>query len=342
MAEKALPLGEDVAGASLQCRNRSHDNEDRVSIGSISEGNLRFIAVLDGHGGSGCSEYMHTYLKDTVAHTLESSNGNTEQALKLGLDITEINFFQKSSNDSSGCCVVVALVDNTHITIANVGDCRAILVGRAETVFSTQDHRPTDPTEQSRVEAAGGFVVRNRVFGLLGVSRSLGDKDFKTEDVSGSVISTPDISKIPLSPDHEFLVLASDGVWDRLSTEDVLTLVFKSLYADHMTCSEVSNLLVHKALVAGSGDDISAAILRLRTEPVIDVQSFLQRRMESAGDRLLDMFKRRASSETSSEHRSNSYSCVKHNKPLSGITHSIPHCTTVDSDDENGTQFFDF
>ena len=42
-----------------------------------------------------------------------------------------------------------------------------------------QDHKATDDTEISRIEAANGFVVRRRVMGVLAVARSFGDYALK-------------------------------------------------------------------------------------------------------------------------------------------------------------------
>lgn len=59
--------------------------------------------------------------------------------------------------------------------VANVGDCRAVLCRRGKSIAMTRDHTPSMPTEAARIEAAGGFVSRGRVNGILGVSRSFGD-----------------------------------------------------------------------------------------------------------------------------------------------------------------------
>lgn len=59
--------------------------------------------------------------------------------------------------------------------VANVGDCRAVLCRGGDAVVITTDHTPSVPSEAARVEAAGGFVSRGRVNGILGVSRSFGD-----------------------------------------------------------------------------------------------------------------------------------------------------------------------
>lgn len=59
--------------------------------------------------------------------------------------------------------------------VANVGDCRAVLCRAGKAVTLTKDHTPSVPGEAARVEAAGGFVSRGRVNGILGVTRSFGD-----------------------------------------------------------------------------------------------------------------------------------------------------------------------
>ena len=49
------------------------------------------------------------------------------------------------------------------------------LHARALFSFAVQDHKATDTVERTRVEAAGGFVIRKRVMGVLAVARSFGD-----------------------------------------------------------------------------------------------------------------------------------------------------------------------
>jgi serine/threonine protein phosphatase PrpC len=77
--------------------------------------------------------------------------------------------------------------------VANVGDSRAVLVSTRHPDHDgtdmpnsgyvatrlTFDHRAEDPEEQQRIKVAGGFVTRNRVLGILAVSRSFGDHGMK-------------------------------------------------------------------------------------------------------------------------------------------------------------------
>lgn len=76
----------------------------------------------------------------------------------------------------------------------------------------------TCPVLQERVAAAGGTVLNNsglRVMGILQCTRAIGDKDLQ----SYGVIPTPDVLSLPRTGPEEFLVLATDGLWDVMSNE---------------------------------------------------------------------------------------------------------------------------
>lgn len=51
-----------------------------------------------------------------------------------------------------------------------------------------------------------------RVQGTLAVSRGIGDLHLK-EWISAE----PEVQRLPITPDCEFLILASDGLWDAVS-----------------------------------------------------------------------------------------------------------------------------
>ncbi|CAM9773479.1 unnamed protein product, partial [Ectocarpus sp. 8 AP-2014] len=103
--------------------------------------------------------------------------------------------------------------------------CRAVLCRGGSAVAITRDHTPSVPSEAARVEAAGGFVSRGRVNGILGVSRSFGDihcKVYPPREGDGlwdeqQIVSRPEVHSIQLTEADSFLILACDGVWDVLS-----------------------------------------------------------------------------------------------------------------------------
>ena len=102
------------------------------------------------------------------------------------------------------------------------GDTRAVLARSGTAIELTTDHIPTLQSETERIHRAGGAIVRGRVQGVLGVSRSFGDIEYKTlrEKSWGSaitadlVIATPAIKIVEIVPEDEFIIIASDGLFD--------------------------------------------------------------------------------------------------------------------------------
>ena len=87
----------------------------------------------------------------------------------------------------------------------------------------SQDHKPENIEERNRIEKAGGFVEDNRVKGILALSRSIGDLEYKS-DTSRTlreqmITADPDIKKEPIANDTAFLIIACDGIWDCLENQ---------------------------------------------------------------------------------------------------------------------------
>lgn len=97
-----------------------------------------------------------------VKHNGCSSSGNTDAMPSAD-----------PSNNHATTCASVSL--HRKMFLANVGDCRTVVSDAGVATQLTEDHKPDLPEEKKRVEAAGGFVHKGRVNGVLAVSRSFGD-----------------------------------------------------------------------------------------------------------------------------------------------------------------------
>lgn len=104
--------------------------------------------------------------------------------------------------------------DKRMLYTANVGDLRIVLCRGSKLYRLTYDHKASDDKEISRIRDAGGLVVKNRVNGVLAVTRSLGDSYVKNL-VTGSPFTTA----TEITDEDEFLILACDGVWDVISDD---------------------------------------------------------------------------------------------------------------------------
>ena len=147
----------------------------------------------------------------------------------------------------SGTTAVVVYVDGNKLYAANVGDSRAVLATRKGGALLatdlTVDQKPEDELE--RIEAAGGRVEKMdedgpaRVFkrgGIvlngvkyeipgLAMARSIGDAVAKEAGVIAEAVCT----KKALEPEDRFMIVASDGVWEFISSQEAVDIVAKSL-----------------------------------------------------------------------------------------------------------------
>ena len=95
------------------------------------------------------------------------------------LDIAEEREI-KSLAFNTGCTACVVLITATQIICANSGDSRAVLGYKDGKLKELSfDHKPENPGETKRVQAAGGFIEDGRVQGVIAVSRALGDWEYK-------------------------------------------------------------------------------------------------------------------------------------------------------------------
>ena len=82
----------------------------------------------------------------------------------------------------AGTTATIVLITNNKIVCANVGDSRTVYCKNGEAFALSNDHKPEDENETSRIEAAGSFVKNGRINGELAVARALGDREFKTSE----------------------------------------------------------------------------------------------------------------------------------------------------------------
>ena len=160
-----------------------------------------------------------------------------------------------SSEDRSGSTCVSLFLTETHIVFANVGDSRAFLTSASTVRFATEDHKPTNPEENRRICAADGFVEMGRVCGNLAVSRALGDYMYK--DVprlsaeEQKVSADADVTVLERSPRDEFVVLACDGIFDVMTSQEVSTFVTQCIEAS-LTLEATCEHLLDNCLNLGS------------------------------------------------------------------------------------------
>lgn len=98
-----------------------------------------------------------------------------------------------------------------------------------------------------------------RIQGCLAVSRSIGDAHLKQW-----VSAEPETKLVRIQPQHELLILASDGLWDKVSNQEAVDMARPlCVGADTPEPLKACRKLVDLSVSRGSLDDISVMLVRL-------------------------------------------------------------------------------
>jgi serine/threonine protein phosphatase PrpC len=162
---------------------------------------------------------------------------------------------------NDGSTAIVAAINNTKVFVANAGDCRAIIVqSRGIVVAMSHDHRPDRKDEEARIRRLGGKLTywgRWRVEGVLAVSRAIGDVELQPY-----ITSQPEVTTKTIDSRDEYLVLASDGLWDVMENEDVAKFIMQNAATtDYLT---LAKLLAQEAIRRGTTDNITVLVIDLQ------------------------------------------------------------------------------
>jgi serine/threonine protein phosphatase PrpC len=256
--------------------------EDRHVVNE--RGNWVLFAVCDGHGGREVVDQLAEWLPDSILgslptrslscqrlkETLRNAILNLDRKLYQALSTSSI-FLWSSKPIRSGSTLLLCVYNRVsqQIAIASVGDSRAVLCNFAGKIIGqTKDHKPSEPEEKARVEASGSFIERNRVGGVLAMSRAMGDFQLKKtregeyDPERGPVSANPQLFAGYLTGDSTTLILACDGVWDVMSSEAAVSLIQK----EGMTNGNIADRLMRNAFEEGSRDNITAMIVQFRIE----------------------------------------------------------------------------
>eukprot|EP00271_Cylindrocystis_brebissonii_P001775 TRINITY_DN1204_c0_g2_i1.p1 TRINITY_DN1204_c0_g2~~TRINITY_DN1204_c0_g2_i1.p1 ORF type:complete len:794 (-),score=119.34 TRINITY_DN1204_c0_g2_i1:3492-5873(-) len=191
-----------------------------------------YFGVYDGHGGRKAVRYALDNLSGHVIKCMVEADESEEeqiQAIEAAYRVTDEGFCALEAKSGASC--VSSIVRHGKLYVANAGDCRAVLCrgGLAEQL--SYDHRASDPSEKKRVESHENGIIagakgRERIHNRLAVSRGIGDYDLKT-----LVISTPHIRVLPITSDCEFVIMASDGLWDTFKNDEAVAIARKIIGA---------------------------------------------------------------------------------------------------------------
>ncbi|KAH9607889.1 hypothetical protein KSS87_020357 [Heliosperma pusillum] len=255
--------------------NQVVEDHSQVEVGR----NATFVGVYDGHGGPDASRFISTHLFLHLIKLVGDNRTMSEDIIRNALTATEDGFLKLVSRTfrfkpiiaAIGSCCLVGVIWQGTLYIANLGDSRAVIgcLNRSNKIVAeqlTKEHNACmeevrEELISSHPDDSSILVMKQgvwRIKGIIQVSRSIGDAYLKSPDLAldpsfprfhfPEPISRPVLSAEPsiytrgLQPSDQFLIFASDGLWEHLTNQEAVQIVHNSPRAG------IAKKLIQKAL----------------------------------------------------------------------------------------------
>ncbi|KAJ1271760.1 hypothetical protein BS78_06G150400 [Paspalum vaginatum] len=175
-----------------------------------------------------------------------------------------------------GCTACVVLIRGNQIIVGNAGDSRCVLSRNDQAIELSTDFKPNLPAERQRIENAGHQVAISEARGNIAriddgiaISRSIGDLRYKNNTqlspMQQAVTAFPEVRSENITHDDQFLIIACDGIWDVMSSQEAVDFV--RLYSSSNVELEFicEALLGHCVSRARGTDNMTVILVRFKT-----------------------------------------------------------------------------
>ncbi|KAL6274140.1 hypothetical protein ACE6H2_024832 [Prunus campanulata] len=235
--------------------------EDQSQVESGPYGT--FVGIYDGHGGPETSRYINDHLLQNLKRFISEQQSMSVDVIRKAYQATEEGFLSvvteqwpmKPQIAAVGSCCLVGVICGGTLYIANVGDSRAVLgrvmkaTGELLAIQLSSEHNVAIESVRQEMHSLHPddphivVLKRNvwRVKGIIQLSRSIGDIYLKKAEFNSEPLyarfrlrepfkrpilsSEPSISVRELQPHDQFVIFASDGLWEYLSNQEAVDIV---------------------------------------------------------------------------------------------------------------------
>ena len=305
---------------SMKGWRQSMEDNFLVKLNIGPNKSTHIFGIFDGHGGREVSKFVCRHFTEEFLNNENYKKGDITTCLKetfLNLDKrlleessmeemtkdhflfvqeyniqeneSEINIVEENghryiediSYTRGSAAIVLVIHNHTDLYFANLGDSRGIIIRNGNIfVKMTNDHKPNNNEEKKRIRRAGSKILDDRVSGLLNMSRSFGDyqfklrRDLKQEDQA--VCACPEITFMKRTKQELFIVLACDGVWDCL-TNNQIAQFFNERINRHpkrklsLAIADLFNMILSDSPTKDVGTDNMTCILIQLKNPELDI-----------------------------------------------------------------------
>ena len=236
--------------------------EDCIGL-QINTGSGRtIVGIFDGH----CGKESAKILQATLLQRLDIIPLHAdifEAQCKRTFKNIDRNLCEKlrESDDRSGSTAIFVIFKSNEMIVGNVGDSSAILYSSGNIVSLNELHRLSNISEYNRVTQFNDFICKERINGVLAVTRSFGDAQHKDIGKECAIDPIPEITRRHIRSIDDFMVIGSDGLFDVFKKSEIVHIVKAKLIHFGGNCSDTVDFLVKEGIRRGSCDNISAILV---------------------------------------------------------------------------------
>lgn len=252
-------------------KGRRESNEDRHNIilninGEDNNTNpINLFGIYDGHGGSWVSKYLEANIPNFYMDKKFIPPFHEEFHIKV-FKFIQLQLLKNDLGYSNGSTCLLNIMykykNEIFMNVVNLGDSRMTIIntnGISKSV--TKDHKPDDTIEERRLKKMGGEIYKDSEgvvrIGDLSLSRAFGDGD------NGPYISQkPDVFLKKITPQTKYIVMACDGLWDIVESENLGKVIDKIIKKNPRVTNLAAELAKY-ALDEGSGDNVSVIVIEV-------------------------------------------------------------------------------
>ncbi|XP_038680179.1 probable protein phosphatase 2C 38 isoform X2 [Tripterygium wilfordii] len=225
-----------------------------------------FVGIYDGHGGPETARFINDRLFENIKKFTLENHGMSANVIHKAFLATEEEFLSlvkkqwlsKPQIASVGSCCLVGVVCSGLLYIANAGDSRAVLgrleksVKEVKAIQLSTEHNASIESVREELHLLHPndpqiVVLKHKVWrvkGLIQISRSIGDAYLKKAEFNREPLlskfrlpepfrdpilkAEPTILVQKVYPEDQFLIFASDGLWEHLSNQEAVDIVNNS------------------------------------------------------------------------------------------------------------------
>jgi len=240
----------------------------------------KWFAVFDGHGSNICSEYVHKRLPQKLIDLVDKENKSFEEAAPIAyksVDEEFLNLYSHLKGMAVGTCALFVVVQADTIYVANTGDSLALIGHRGEDgvvvpIKINNEHNTKNADEVALLKqrttdpnpirgAPNSPAPGSRIGGVISVTRALGDGVFKNAHMSiphyerylPYLTNEPELTTYKIVPQDEFLLIASDGLFEQVTTTEVVKWIHEYVVENNHSkeaCEKASEMVINKLWVA--------------------------------------------------------------------------------------------